>query len=161
MASTTNREASVVRVQQSSLHPRNPERSGRLRAAIFLVALYLAIDQATAQGATSEKEWIAPASEAAKKNPVAASQDSISAGQKIYLKRCAACHGKTGNGDGPDAADLGIHPAKHSDPRLREESDGALFWKITTGKKPMPNYGRRLSETDRWNLVNYIRTLAK
>ena len=106
-------------------------------------------------------KWTAPAAEARKKNPVAVSESSLAAGQKIYLKRCLACHGKTGNGDGPDAADLGIHPAKLSDPAIVTETDGALFWKITVGKKPMPNYGSRLSPTDRWNVINYLRTLAK
>ena len=105
-------------------------------------------------------KWTAPAAEARKKNPVAVSESSLAAGQKIYLKRCLACHGKTGNGDGPDAADLGIHPAKLSDPVIRDETDGALFWKITVGKKPMPNYRTRLSPTDRWNVINYLRTLA-
>jgi mono/diheme cytochrome c family protein len=156
-----NRETSVVKVQESSLPLRRPERVGHFRAVIFLVVLFLAVGQASSQGPALDEKWDAPAAEAAKKNPVPPSPDSISAGQKIYLKRCAACHGKTGNGDGPDAVDLGIHPAKHSDPRMREESDGALFWKITTGKKPMPNYGRRLSETDRWNVINYLRTLAR
>jgi len=106
-------------------------------------------------------KWTAPAAEARKKNPVAVSESSLAAGQKIYLKRCLACHGKTGNGDGPDAADLGIHPAKLSDPAIAAETDGALFWKITVGKKPMPNYGSRLSPTDRWSVINYLRTLAK
>jgi mono/diheme cytochrome c family protein len=107
-----------------------------------------------------ETRWQAPASQAQKKNPVSASQSSLAAGRKIYLKRCASCHGKTGNGDGPDAVDLGIHPAKFSDPSLRQESDGALFWKITVGKKPMPDYGDRLSPADRWNVINFLRTLA-
>lgn len=62
-----------------------------------------------------------------KKNAVPPGHDSIEAGKKIFFKRCAACHGKEGNGDGPNAVDLGIHPAKLSDPRMREESDGALF----------------------------------
>ena len=106
-------------------------------------------------------KWTAPAAEARKKNPVAVSESSLAAGQKIYLKRCLACHGKAGNGDGPDAADLGIHPAKLSDPAIVAETDGALFWKITVGKKPMPNYGSRLSPTDRWSVINYLRTLAK
>ncbi|HMF79983.1 MAG TPA: cytochrome c [Candidatus Acidoferrum sp.] len=109
----------------------------------------------------SKEKWTAPATEARKKNPVAVNESSLAAGQKIYLKRCLACHGKTGNGDGPDAADLGIHPAKLSDPAIVAETDGALFWKITVGKKPMPNYGSRLSPTDRWNVINYLRTLAK
>ena len=109
----------------------------------------------------SAEKWIAPAAEARKKNPVAPSESSLAMGQKIYVKRCVACHGKTGNGDGPDAADLGIHPAKLSDPVIRQETDGELFWKITVGKKPMPNYGTRLSPTDRWNLINYFRSLAR
>lgn len=107
------------------------------------------------------EKWIAPAAEARKKDPVAVSESSLSAGQKIYVKRCLACHGKTGNGDGPDAADLGIDPAKLSDPVIRQETDGELFWKITVGKKPMPNYGTRLSPADRWNVINYLRSLAK
>ena len=61
--------------------------------------------------------------------------------------------------DGADAADLGIHPAKLSDPLIRKETDGELFWKITVGKKPMPNYRTRLSPTDRWNVINYLRSL--
>ena len=109
----------------------------------------------------SVEKWMAPAAEARKKNPVAVSESSLTTGQKIYVKRCVACHGKTGNGDGPDAADLGIHPAKLSDSVIREETDGELFWKITVGKKPMPNYGTRLSPTERWNVIDYLRSLAR
>ena len=114
----------------------------------------------TETGSTSEK-WVAPAAEAQKKNPVPVNDSSIALGQKIYLQRCAGCHGKTGKGDGPDAADLGIHPAKLSDAAVQEQTDGALFWKVTVGKKPMPNYRTRLSPTDRWNVINYLRTLAR
>jgi mono/diheme cytochrome c family protein len=109
----------------------------------------------------STEKWTAPAAEARKKNPAAVSEFSLAAGQKIYVKRCVACHGKTGNGDGPDAADLGIHPAKLSDGLIRGQTDGELFWKITVGKKPMPNYGSRLSPIDRWNVINYLRSLVR
>ena len=109
----------------------------------------------------SKEKWSAPATEAQKKNPIAANESSRAAGQKIYSKTCAMCHGKTGDADGPAVIELNIHPAKLSDPKLATESDGSLFWRITTGKKPMPAYGKRLSETDRWNLVNYVRTLPK
>jgi mono/diheme cytochrome c family protein len=87
--------------------------------------------------------------------------DSIAAGQRIYSKTCVLCHGKSGDTYGPAVIELNIHLARLSDPQLETESDGALFWKITTGKKPMPAYGKRLCETDRWNLVNYVRTLPK
>ena len=128
---------------------------------LFLLTSYLGFSTISAQELDSGKRWEAPASEAQKQNPVAVNESSLAAGEKVYARRCVACHGQKGNGDGPDAADLGIHPAKFSDSRLREETDGALFWKITVGKKPMPDYGRRLSPTDRWNVINYLRTLAK
>jgi mono/diheme cytochrome c family protein len=83
-------------------------------------------------------KWLSPAPSAAKKNPIPPTQESIAAGQKIYSKTCAMCHGKTGDADGPAVIEINIHPAKLSDPQLATESDGALFWKITTGKKPMP-----------------------
>jgi len=128
-------------------------------AVLFTVLIASAL--AALSEEQSKQKWSAPPAEAQKKNPVAANESSLAAGQKIYSKTCATCHGKTGAADGPAVIELNIHPAKLSDPKLATESDGALFWKITTGKKPMPAYGKRLSETDRWNLVNYVRTLSK
>jgi mono/diheme cytochrome c family protein len=131
-----------------------------LRVAVLFTVLV-----ASALAALSEEpskgKWSAPAAEAQKKNPVAATESSLAAGQKIYSKTCFMCHGKSGDADGPAVIELNIHPAKLSDPKLAMEPDGSLFWKITTGKKPMPAFGKRFSETDRWNLVNYIRTLPK
>ena len=134
-------------------------RSLQMVPVALLMFVYW-VDSAAAADFKSDK-WLSPAPSAAKKNPIASTQESIAAGQKIYSKTCAMCHGKTGDADGPAVIELNIHPAKLSDLALATESDGALFWKITTGKKPMPAYGKRLSETDRWHLVNYIRTLPK
>jgi len=127
---------------------------------LTLVTFTYSAGSAVAADSMAEK-WLSPAPNAAKKNPVAATPVSVAAGHKIYLKTCMMCHGKTGDADGPAVIELNIHPAKLSDPELATESDGALFWKITTGKKPMPGYGKRLSDTDRWNLVNYIRSIPK
>jgi mono/diheme cytochrome c family protein len=139
----------------------NPLRISAVMLSVVALTL-LAYSAVTAMAADSLAEkWLSPAPSAAKKNPVAPSQASISSGEKIYSKTCVMCHGKTGDADGPAVIELNIHPAKLSDPQLDTESDGSLFWKITTGKKPMPGYGKRLSETDRWNLINYIRTLPK
>jgi hypothetical protein len=89
---------------------------------ILTALLASALITFSGEQAGSTEKWTAPAAEARKKNPVAVSESSLSAGQKIYVKRCLACHGKTGNGDGPDAADLGIDPAKLSDPAIRVET---------------------------------------
>jgi mono/diheme cytochrome c family protein len=138
----------------------------RLRISVLMVSVLTLVTFAYSGGGAAAADsmsgkWLSPAPSAAKKNPIAPTQDSIAAGQKIYSKTCAMCHGKGGDADGPAVIELNIHPAKLSDPKLANESDGSLFWKITTGKKPMPAYGKRLSETDRWNLVNYIRTIPK
>jgi len=138
----------------SQLHRR------RTRIVVFL-AILLSSGLLALSEEQSKTQWTAPAGEARKTNPIAANESSLTAGQKIYLKRCVACHGKTGGGDGPDAADLGIHPAKLSDPAIRTQTDGELFWKITVGKKPMPSYATRLSPTDRWSVINYLRSLAR
>ncbi len=131
----------------------------RLNVAVLFTVL---ISTLVALGEEPSKDkWSAPAAEAQKKNPVAANESSLAAGRKIYSKTCVMCHGKTGDADGPAVIELNIHPAKLSDPKLATEPDGSLFWKVTTGKKPMPAFGKRFSETDRWNLVNYVRTLSK
>ena len=132
----------------------------RLSVAVFFTVLIASALVALSEERSKQK-WSAPAAEAQKKNPVAATESSLATGRKIYSKTCSMCHGKTGDADGPAVIELNIHPAKLSDPKLATESDGSLFWKITTGKKPMPTFGKRFSETDRWNLVNYIRTLPK
>ena len=128
---------------------------------VALATFAYSVGDIAAAGDSASGKWVSPAASAAKKSPVGTTPDSIAAGQKIYSKTCAMCHGKSGNADGPAVIELNIHPAKLSDPQLQTESDGSLFWKITTGKKPMPAYGKRLSETDRWHLVNYVRTLSK
>ena len=138
----------------------------RLRISVLVIPVLALMTFAYWSGSEAAADsmsdkWLSPAPSAAKKNPIAPTQESIAAGQKIYSKTCAMCHGKGGDADGPAVIELNIHPAKLSDPQLATESDGSLFWKITTGKKPMPTYGKRLSETDRWNLVNYVRTLPK
>ena len=129
-------------------------------SVVALLTFAYWVGSAAAADSMSDK-WLSPGPSAAKKNPIAPTPESIAAGQKIYSKTCVMCHGKTGDADGRAVIELNIHPAKLSDPKLANESDGSLFWKITTGKKPMPAYGKRLSETDRWHLVNYIRTLPK
>src|SRR6516164_5636407 len=102
------------------------KHSRLITATVITGALCILLGEAI-RGDSASGKWDLPESLMTKKNPVAQSQDSIAAGQKLYTKRCAACHGAAGHGDGPDAANLGINPAKLSDPRLRSQPDGALF----------------------------------
>ena len=102
--------------------------------------------------------------EAAKiKNPVAADPDSIAAGKALYAKNCAPCHGV--NGTGGSGNDL-IGPA----PDLTDAewqhggTDGEIFTNIKDGIPPdlsMGPWGDRLKETDIWNVVNFLKSIAK
>lgn len=105
-------------------------------------------------------EWIASTRAAKKKNPVAADDLSLARGKALYVKECASCHGDKGKGDGPGAKDLEKKPGDLSVPKLWKQSDGALFWKLTEGRKPMPSYLQTMTEDDRWHIINYLRTLA-
>jgi mono/diheme cytochrome c family protein len=78
------------------------------------------------------------------------------AGKIIYDKHCVACHGRGGKGIGalPDL----------SDPRtLANRSDESLIKKITNGGQGsgMPAWGSVLSEQQRWDVLAFIKTLAK
>jgi mono/diheme cytochrome c family protein len=103
--------------------------------------------------------WVAPAAEKAKKNPLPNDKKTIEQGEKLAKVNCASCHGNKGKGDGPAAVALNPKPADWTSKRVQDEPDGEIFWKITTGRGPMPPW-RHLPENDRWALVRYIRTLA-
>lgn len=121
----------------------------------------LAIAAALAQEAgKSGDEWVAPSRAARKKNPIEASEASLAQGKVVYVKECASCHGDKGKGDGPAVKDLEKKPGDLTSSKTQEQSDGALFWKITEGNKPMASYEKTLSEEDRWHVINYLRTLA-
>jgi len=150
---------SPTNVSAYSINRRGNVKLSIEQGTALLIAIGLLLAGVAAATSISENQWQAPAMEAAKKNPVSASRISIAAGQKIYIARCASCHGPSGDGAGRAALELNIQPANLVE--SRSQSDGALFWKITNGKKPMPGYGTRLSEADRWSLINYIRTLAE
>jgi mono/diheme cytochrome c family protein len=107
-----------------------------------------------------DEEWKAPVRAAKKKNPIPADDKSIAAGKLVYVGQCLSCHGPAGKGDGPAAKDLPKKAGDLSSPKLDEQTDGALFWKITEGRTPMPTYEKLLKEEDRWMVVNYVRTLV-
>jgi len=111
-------------------------------------------------GVAFADEWKAPSRAAKRKNPIAADDKSVADGKAVYTKECLSCHGATGKGDGPAAKDLATKPGDLSNPKVWNETDGELFWKVTEGKKPMPTFAKLLNDDQRWNAINFIRTLA-
>ena len=115
----------------------------------------------------SQNTWELPDDADKTKNPTTATPESIAKGKELYLEQqkgnCVFCHGETGAGNEANAARLRRKPADISNKeRMTAMTDGELFWKISKGITGiMPAGERRMSEEERWHVVNYIRTLAK
>jgi len=101
------------------------------------------------------------AEDKARKNPVKFTETSVAKGKKRYVTQCALCHGDKGDGKGDVAADMKLTLPDFTNPdSLKDRTDGELFAFIGTGKEPMPGQGGRMKETERWDLVNYLRALS-
>jgi mono/diheme cytochrome c family protein len=111
---------------------------------------------------TEPAPWVTPDDAKKVKNPVPSNQESLSGGEQLFTDNCVLCHGEKGMGDGPGAKTIKVKPANFTDPKLQaSETDGALFWKMTNGRGPMPSWRDTLSDQERWQLVDYIRKLGK
>ncbi len=94
--------------------------------------------------------------------PVAYTVASIAAGSQLYVEHCAGCHGPAGAGDGVAGFRLPRPPADLRAAHTRHHTAGDLYWWISEGipAAGMPGFGARLSEEERWDLVNFVRALA-
>ena len=123
-----------------------------LRICLFVVVAALL------QSPTAPKKGGNP--EAAKiKSPIPASPESASAGKRVYTRMCGRCHGPEGKGDGTAATT--VVPDLTDAAWDYGGSDGEIFSVIHDGvSADMDGYAARLSDTDIWNVVNYLRSVA-
>jgi mono/diheme cytochrome c family protein len=129
----------------------------RLRSLTVAAVAVTLVAGAALTSAWAQGEWKAPADAKATKNPV----KGVGNAKKNVETNCVTCHGAGGKGDGPAAAALPPpKPADWTSAKIQAESDGELFWKISNGRGAMPPW-KHLPEKDRWEIVNYIRTLKK
>ena len=93
-------------------------------------------------------------------NPVPSDDVSISRGKTLFTINCIMCHGETGDGNGQLAAMIANKPANLTSIITQSKTDGALFMTITNGVDGrMPPMVENLTVRDRWDVINYIRTL--
>jgi mono/diheme cytochrome c family protein len=130
--------------------------------ACGLILLAARLSYSDDGGDSGADDWTAPADAAKKPNPVKSDAAAIDAGKTVFTASCVACHGAAGKGDGPAAGALMPPPKDLSDPKITSQSDGELFWKISTGKNAMPAFGapNQLTETQRWQVIDYLRVLC-
>ena len=94
-------------------------------------------------------------------NPVAADEQSIAQGGKLYQIYCATCHGSTGKGDGLVGAKLLLKPYDLTAEQTKIRTDGFIWGYMTFGGAIMPNYANDLTPTERWQIINYMRKVLQ
>ncbi|MGH9728084.1 MAG: c-type cytochrome [Candidatus Acidiferrales bacterium] len=107
--------------------------------------------------------WNVPPDAKQMKNPVPSNAATLDSARVLYRNDCAKCHGVNGDGKRPPGSMYAYRtqPTNFTRAKLVDAmSDGEIFWKITNGRKPMPSFKIRLTQEQRWELVNLIRVFA-
>jgi mono/diheme cytochrome c family protein len=93
-------------------------------------------------------------------NPWPGDPDSIQRGAELYSNNCVQCHGADGKGDGSVAPGLKNKPFDLTSFPIHSFYDGGIFFVISTGvPHKMPPLNENLTVSERWDVVNYVRTL--
>lgn len=96
--------------------------------------------------------------------PLRVTSELVERGRVRYEIYCAACHGHTGEGDGPVAGNLNYRfppPLPFSADEVRARPAGFYFDVITNGYQAMGRYSHQVSARDRWAIIAYIRELQR
>lgn len=141
------------------------------RFILFVPSLFLLVITAPAQQesassnaqATKTPSYAAIPVQAAKEaNPVKAGPESLARAKKWWTIDCEMCHNKNGDGKGETAAGMKLTMVNFTDPAaLKDRTDGEIYWIIKNGHNDMPAEGTRITTETGWDLVNYVRSLAK
>jgi mono/diheme cytochrome c family protein len=122
-----------------------------LRKDFYLLFIFIALFMTRSWA----QNWVAPEEAKGVVSPFRFTADSIKKGEAIFLKNCTSCHGNPGKANW---AKITPPPGDPAADKFQNQKDGELFFKITTGKIPMPEFRNILGENERWNVIAYIRS---
>ena len=91
------------------------------------------------------------------KNPMPFESNSVWRGQGLWNTQCLPCHGASADSNTKIGKLLGAPNLLES--RFDAYSDGRIYGTIMLGVRGMPRYGYKLSEEERWDVVNYLKFL--
>ena len=132
----------------------------KLNPQVGLFTLLFVFISACSTHAQEVKKWDAPESSKKLKNTVAVNDENNAAGKALYAKHCKSCHGTTGKGDGPKAANLDVSCKDFTKEEFKKQTDGEIFWKTSEGRDPMPTFKKKTTDEERWQIINYVRILG-
>ena len=137
-------------------HKMKSKLGAAILAVLFITALTAMTDLKIQQD-----PWEVPVSAKKMKNPTdPGDSEGLMVGKSLYSKHCKSCHGKTGKGDGPKAAELETPCGDFTSSAFQSQTDGELFYKTKEGRDDMPGFKKKITEDeDIWYIVNHLRTL--
>ena len=97
-------------------------------------------------------------------NPVPADDVSLERGRVLFERNCELCHGAGGQGNGPITQFWKPEmrkPANLTEERMKTMSDGTVYITISQGYGTMPPLRENLNPRERWDIVNYVKTLSQ
>ncbi len=118
----------------------------------IIISLFFWIAAVTAQ------QWEVPADKKVKVAPIQFNTETIKKGEAIYKQNCQMCHGDPTKGN---YAKLTPSPGDPASETYQNQTDGSMFYKITTGRGAMPQFKDVLKEEERWLVISYIRSFNK
>jgi mono/diheme cytochrome c family protein len=134
------------------------QQSKRKSRAPYLIALLAVLGLGIVALVHSIGNWTARARARKLENPVPATKENIGSGMMVYMDHCQRCHGENGDGKGEKASQLSVAPGNFTDAhKMKELTDGELYWQVTKGRDPMPDFESKLSVEARWQVVDYVR----
>jgi hypothetical protein len=103
----------------------------------------------------SAPAWEVPDDQKTVVAPFKFTEEMQKQGEQSYLKNCQSCHGQIGK---DNWVKLDPPPGDLSKEKVQKQTDGELFYRITVGKAPMPEFRNIIPEDERWWLVAYMRS---
>lgn len=131
-----------------------------MKVVLITAVIFAAFAFSIVKNSPPVTEWKAPPDADKLVNPFKGNATATLEGKKLYSQICFVCHGDKGKGDGIAGVTLTPKPGNFTTPKVQDQTDGALYWKLTEGRPPMASYKTLLTVAQRWQLVNYLRTFS-
>lgn len=90
-------------------------------------------------------------------NPLEPTEESITRGENLFIVFCVTCHGAAGRGDGLVGEKLDTPPADLALRGVQKQTDGELYYTITSGGGAMPALKDMLTQQERWHIINFVK----
>ena len=117
---------------------------------VFLFAL-----RAAASAQTAVVDWVVPDEAKSKVCSFKFTPETVKSGENVFQRNCKSCHGDPGK---QNWAKIVPPPGDPASANFQKQTDGEMFFRITTGRMPMPQFGNILSEEERWLVISFIRS---